>query len=161
MSTLGAELSLVTAYLDIERARFEERLTVEIAVPNELHSAALPPLLIQPLVENAIKHGIAPFRRRGRLALGARLDESMGDSPALIITVHDSGPGLQDVESETHRRHGVGLRNVEERLALVYGDAGALLLTSSPGKGTTAELRVPFVRAFPNRISLTAKAETR
>lgn len=161
MSTLGAELSLVTAYLDIERARFEERLTVEIAVPNELHSAALPPLLIQPLVENAIKHGIAPFRRRGRLALCARLDESAGGSPALIITVHDSGPGLQDVESETHRRHGVGLRNVEERLALVYGDAGALLLTSSPGKGTTAELRVPFVRAFPNRISLTAKAETR
>ena len=145
MSTLGAELSLITAYLDIERARFEERLSVDIDVPFALHSAAIPPLLIEPLVENAIKHGIAPFQRPGRLVLRARLDPMASHSTALLITVQDSGPGLREIENEMHASLGVGLRNIEERLEHVYGDAGTLRLTSSPGSGTTAELRIPYV----------------
>jgi two-component system, LytTR family, sensor kinase len=157
MSTLGAELSLITAYLDIERARFEERLSVEIDVPVALHSAAIPPLLIEPLVENAIKHGIAPFRRPGRLVLRARLDPPSGPSRALIITVQDSGPGLREIENEMHGsladglRNGIGLRNIDERLEHVYGDAATLRLTSSANTGTTAELRVPFVPSSPKR----------
>jgi len=152
MSTLGAELLLIMAYLDIERARFEERLSVEVDIPRALHSAVIPPLLIQPLVENAIKHGIAPFQRRGRLMLRARLDSPPGGSSALIITVQDSGPGLDGTESDMHGRLGVGLRNIEERLAHVYGDGGTLRLTSSAGNGTTAELRVPFTTSHLPRV---------
>jgi hypothetical protein len=158
MSTLGAELSLITAYLDIERARFEERLSVEIDVPSALHYAAIPPLLIEPLVENAIKHGIAPFQRPGRLVLRARLDPPSGQSKALVITVQDSGPGLRDIDSQMHGRLGVGLRNIEERLEHVYGDAGALRLTSSAGTGMTAELRIPFVPSPPTGIRTDARS---
>jgi two-component system, LytTR family, sensor kinase len=141
-STLGAELALLRAYLEIEQARFEERLTVEIDVPLRLLNAQLPPLLVQPLVENAIKHGIAPFRRAGRLALRARVD----DDGTLVITVEDSGPGLgAAVDIRDRPGNGVGLRNIEERLARAYGDRGVLRLTSTPERGTTAELRVPYV----------------
>ena len=157
MSTLGAELSLITAYLDIERARFEERLSVEIDIPVDLHGAAIPPLLIEPLVENAIKHGIAPFQRPGRLVLRARRDPPTGPSSALVITVQDSGPGLREIGSEMHPGLGVGLRNIEERLEHVYGDDGTLRLTWSGGTGTTAELRVPFVPASSKRVLTDAR----
>jgi hypothetical protein len=149
MSTLGAELSLVAAYLDIEQARFEDRLAVEVDVPAPLHVAVLPPLLVQPLVENAIKHGIAPFRRGGRLQLRARLEGPAASGGVLVITVENSGPGLHDVEPAMHDRPGVGLKNVEDRLARVYGPAGTFRLTSAAADGaavTTAELRLPFTR---------------
>jgi two-component system LytT family sensor kinase len=144
-STLGEELGVLRAYLEIEQARFEDRLSVEIDVPAALQGAQLPPLLVQPLVENAIKHGIAPFRRHGRLTLRARLD---GKPDVLVITVEDSGPGLGGVDEPVGRRSaGVGLRNVEERLARAYGDNASLRLTSSPGRGTIAELRLPYMAA--------------
>ncbi len=149
MSTLGAELSLVMAYVDIEKARFEERLALEIDIPVALHAAELPPLLIQPLVENAIKHGIAPFRRAGVLVLRARLERSTERSSVLVVTVEDSGPGLRGVEDGIHDWPAVGLKNIEERLARVYGEAGTLRLTSVSGSGTTAELRVPFTPSSP------------
>lgn len=145
MSTLGAELSFVTAYLDIEQARFEERLTVAIEVPAALHVAVIPTLLIQPLVENAIKHGIAPFSRRGRLAIRARI-EAAGAASVLVITVADSGPGLRDVERASSGP-GMGLKNIEERLSRAYGEQGTLRLISTTGIGTTAEVRLPFTRA--------------
>jgi two-component system, LytTR family, sensor kinase len=157
MSTVGAELSLVMAYLDIEKARFEDRLTVEIDVPVALHAAVLPPLLIQPLIENAIKHGIAPFRRRGLLVLRARLEQSTDSASVLVVTVEDSGPGLRDVESAMHDRPGVGLRNIEDRLARVYGTGGTLHLTSVPGRGTTAELRMPFALSSPKDFPADAR----
>jgi LytS/YehU family sensor histidine kinase len=153
MSTLGAELSLVMAYLDIEKARFEDRLGVEIDIPVALRSAVLPPLLIQPLVENAIKHGIAPFRRRGVLALRARLERSAEESPTLVVTVEDSGSGLRGVEAGIRNSPSVGIRNIEERLARVYGEAGTLTLTSVSGNGTTAQLRVPFTQASSNNVA--------
>jgi two-component system LytT family sensor kinase len=142
MSTLGAELSLVSAYLDIEQARFEERLSVEVDVPATLHSLAIPPLLIQPLVENAIKHGIAPFHRPGRLVLRAIVQRDTHGRDSLVITVADTGPGLHAAPHGFHS-HGVGLRNIEERLVHVYGDSASLSVSSLPGCGTTAELRLP------------------
>jgi len=153
MSTLGAELSLVIAYLDIEQARFEDRLSVQIDVPDVLHSAVIPALVIQPLVENAIKHGIAPFRRRGRLLVHARVEPAERSSATLIITVEDTGPGLRDVESAVSHRPGVGLRNIEERLARIYGEAGALRLMARAGVGTTAEVRLPVTFSSPKGIS--------
>ena len=146
MSTLGAELSFVTAYLDIEQARFEERLTVDIDVPAGLHVAVIPTLLIQPLVENAIKHGIAPFSRRGRLVICARVEEAVGTASVLVIRVADSGPGLRDMERAS-ARPGMGLKNIEERLSRAYGERGTLRLISIAGIGTTAEVRLPFSRA--------------
>ena len=109
-STLGSELSLVLAYLDIEQARFEERLSIEIDVPRELHAAFMPPLIVQPLVENAIKHGIAPFRRQGRLAVRARVDRGQYGADSLVVTVTDSGPGIHDAGSARSPEPGVGLR---------------------------------------------------
>jgi signal transduction histidine kinase len=147
-STLGAELALLRAYLEIEQARFEERLSVEIDVPATLFDAQLPPLLVQPLVENAIKHGIAPFRRPGRLALHARIEPD----EMLVITVHDTGPGLGDsATTQARAGNGVGLRNIEERLARSYGERAQLRLTSTAETGTTAELRVPYVRVSTTR----------
>ena len=146
-STLGAEISLVAAYLEVEQARFEERLTVEIDVPASLYAATIPPLLLQPLVENAIKHGIVPFRRRGRLILHAHLERPGGGDGALVVTVQDSGPGLADAHGDARRRAGVGLNNIEERLTRMYGDDASLRLSSKAGVGTTAELRVPFRRS--------------
>jgi signal transduction histidine kinase len=142
-STLGSELALITAYLDIERARFEERLTVEIVGPDDLHALAIPPLLIQPLVENAIKHGVAPYRQDGRLSLRARVDHEGAGAMTLVIQVEDSGPGLS-TSVRLPRGTGVGLRNLEQRLERIYGDAASFALTSRPGGGTTAELRLPL-----------------
>ena len=146
-STLGEELALLRAYLEIEQARFEERLTVEIDVPVTLLDAEVPPLLVQPLVENAIKHGIAPFRRAGQLTLRARVETEA----TLIVTVWDSGPGFDDADLAPRPGNGVGLRNVEERLARAYGPQGSLSLTSQPGHGTTAELRMPYIEVGAER----------
>jgi LytS/YehU family sensor histidine kinase len=106
----------------------------------------IPTLLIQPLVENAIKHGIAPFSRRGRLAIRARVEEAGDRARVLVITVTDSGPGLRDVE-RAPARPGLGLRNIEQRLSRSYGESGTLRVTSSAGSGTTAEVRLPFTRS--------------
>src|SRR5439155_11979257 len=74
LTTLGREIELIESYLDIERARFDERLRVRIDVPAALRQIRLPPLILQPIVENAIKHGIAPLRRGGEVSVTARLD---------------------------------------------------------------------------------------
>jgi two-component system, LytTR family, sensor kinase len=130
---------------------------VEVDVPVSLHGAVLPPLLIQPLIENAIKHGIAPFRRAGLLALRGRLEQPAGSASVLIVAVEDSGPGLRNVASTMRDRPGVGLRNIEDRHARVYGTAGTLRLTSPPGRGTTAELRLPFSLSSPKHLPADAR----
>ena len=146
-ATLGEELKLIAAYLDIERERFEERLRVSVDVPTELLSLKLPSLLVQPLVENAIKHGIAPARLGGEVTLSARLEREDGDRNArgdtLSIKVRDTGVGASEIELARGRRRGVGLSNVEERLRSYCGQAGSLSIQSAPGAGTTVELRLP------------------
>ena len=91
-TTLGRELELIESYLDIERARFEQRLRVRIDVPAALRDLRVPPLLLQPLVENAVKHGIAPQRLGGEVTVTARLEPD-GDRRALVLVVHDTGAG--------------------------------------------------------------------
>jgi hypothetical protein len=142
VTTLGREVDLIEAYLDIERARFEERLRVTIRVPEPLRHLRLPPLLLQPLVENAVKHGIAPERLGGDLLVEARLHEVSGHSD-LIITVRDTGAGARATELQHGREERVGLSNIERRLAVQYGAAADLTLRSAPGLGTTATLRIP------------------
>jgi signal transduction histidine kinase len=143
LTTLGREIEMIEAYLDIERARFDERLRVRIDVPASLRTVRVPPLVVQPLVENAVKHGIAPELRGGRLSVTARLEQSPTSGPMLAVIVQDSGAGATERELERGRRDGVGLRNIERRLAVQYGDRAALTIRSEPGAGTTVEIRLP------------------
>ena len=142
-TTLGRELEIVEAYLEIERARFEDRLRVRIDVPGALRSARVPPLLLQPLVENAVKHGVAPQRLGGQVTVIARLDRIAGDTYQLWITVQDTGAGTTPDALQRGRQRGLGLENVERRLAHQYGAAASLDIRSSPGQGTTVDIRLP------------------
>lgn len=141
-TTLGRELDLIEAYLDIERARFEHRLRVTIDVPNHLKHFRLPPLLLQPLVENAVKHGIAPQLVGGQVTVYARLDGATA-ARSLLLGVQDTGCGSTDAVLQCGRTTGVGLRNVERRLACQYGTEASLSIRTHLGAGTTVELRLP------------------
>jgi signal transduction histidine kinase len=143
LTTFGHELDIVESYLEIERARYEERLQVRIEVSPELREARIPPRLLQPLVENAVKHGVAPNRFGGRVTISARLERTVGNAHELSVTVHDTGTGVTDSQLERGRERGLGLRNVERRLACQYGATASLIIRSSPGEGTMVEIRFP------------------
>jgi two-component system LytT family sensor kinase len=138
-STLGEEIDLITSYLDIEHARFEERLRVSIAVPEELRDVAVPTLLLQPLVENAVKHGIAGRREGGAVHVAASREGA-----GLRVTVKDTGIGFDPMATG---RSGVGLRSVGERLRAHYGSKATLQIHSAMGAGTTVQLDLPVSRA--------------
>jgi two-component system LytT family sensor kinase len=144
-TTLGRELEIVEAYLDIERARFEHRLRVTVDVPSRLRNIRLPPLLLQPVVENAVKHGIGHKQSGGHVLIRARVDRTDDDQRRLALTVEDTGAGATAQALERGRASGVGLRNVERRLACQYGDAASLSIRTVPDEGTIVELRVPLV----------------
>ena len=142
-TTLGRELELVEAYLDIERERFENRLQVTIEVPVRLRAIRVPALIIQPLVENAVKHGISAKRLGGALAVRAAIEHIAGAGRHLTITVEDTGAGASGPALARGRELGVGLKNVERRLGCHYGDAGSLSIRSVPDVGTTVRMRLP------------------
>ena len=145
-TTLGRELEIVEAYLDIEKARFEQRLRVTIDVPAALRDIALPPLLLQPLVENAVKHGIAHQQRGGDVAIRARAERIDDQQPhQLVITVEDTGAGASSQTLQRGRSAGLGLRNVERRLECQYGTSASLSVRTAPGEGMTVEIRMPAV----------------
>lgn len=145
-TTLGEELKLIESYLDIERARFEERLRVRFDVSDELRELLIPSLLLQPIVENAIKHGIAPLRAGGEIHISAETKDD-----ALCITVRDTGAGTSLEHLTQGRRNGVGLGNVEQRLRLCCGAVGNLTIDTEAGKGATVNLYVP-IRLSPPQI---------
>jgi two-component system LytT family sensor kinase len=140
-TTLGREIDLIEAYLDIERARFEQRLRVDIDVPARLRHIRLPPLIIQPLVENAVKHGVAAKSAGGDITIRASIDEA--GRRTLVVVVRDTGAGISPAALEQGRERGVGLRNIERRLQVQYGAAASLSIQSMPDQGTTVELRIP------------------
>jgi sensor histidine kinase YesM len=142
-TTLGRELEVVESYLDIERARFEDRLRVHIDVPTQLRSARVPPLLLQPLVENAVKHGIAPRRVGGEITVTAALERHINQQAELHLSIKDTGIGSTDVALRGGREHGLGLRNVERRLTCHYGRHASLTVHTALGQGTTVEIRLP------------------
>jgi signal transduction histidine kinase len=151
VATLGQELDLVEAYLSIERARFEDRVRLRLEVPPALRGLLVPPLVVQPLVENAIKHGIGPRRYGGEIAIRARL-ESMDARPrVLVIEVSDSGIGVSEAALHLGRSRGLGLANIEKRLKAHYGDEATLSLVSRVDEGTCVTLRVPA--AVPPRTA--------
>jgi two-component system LytT family sensor kinase len=155
-ATLGQEIELIESYLDIERARFEDRLRVMIDVPPSLRQIRVPALLIQPLVENAIKHGVSPCRAGGEVMILARLARGGGDQTfatagapmsaeeTLQIWVRDTGAGASDRELARGRARGIGLQNVEQRIKRHYGGAATFGIRSASGVGTTVELGLPI-----------------
>lgn len=138
---LDYELEFVRRYLDLQRLRLGDRLEVRTRIDSEARGARVPALVLQPLVENAIEHGIAGRRAGGRVEIEAR---RAGES--LVITVRDDGPGADGGAggAEDVQGAGVALRNIRERLARLYGDRAGLGLESEPGRGTIARLVVPY-----------------
>jgi two-component system LytT family sensor kinase len=143
-STLGRELDVIEAYLDIERARFEQRLRVSLDVPARLRHIRLPPLVLQPLVENAVKHGVAQRAAGGEVTIQARVELSGDGQRQLAVRIVDTGAGVSTDMLERGREHGVGLRNVERRLQGQYGANASLSIRSTPGSGTSVEVRIPL-----------------
>ena len=134
MSTLGAELERALAYLEILKIRMGPRLEVQVDVPETLRATPLPPMMLQTLVENAIKHGLEPRTGGGTVWIRARA----GDD-GVAITVADDGDGFNAATSGT----GIGLKNVRERLQLRYGERAGLAVVANFPAGVAATLTVP------------------
>ncbi|MFC0679661.1 sensor histidine kinase [Lysobacter korlensis] len=134
LSTLGAELERALAYLEILRIRMGPRLAVQIDVPDALRGTPLPPMMLQTLVENAIKHGLEPRTGGGTVWIRAR--QSDGE---VAVTVADDGDGFSTKSSGT----GIGLKNVRERLRLVYDNRAALAVVANFPTGVAATITVP------------------
>jgi sensor histidine kinase YesM len=132
-TTLGAEGDLIAAYLDVLQVRFASRLRYAIDIAPALATFPIPPMLLQPLVENSIRHGIEPRVAGGEVRVSAVRD---GDS--VRIEVRDSGVGFA---AATHG--GTGLTNLRERLRLLYGEAAGFSIGDNPGGGAVVTLRIP------------------
>ena len=133
---LDDELDVLSHYLEIERTRFADRLDVAMDVEDGARGALVPTLILQPLVENAIKHGIAPRGEGGRVEIAAhRLNGH------LVVHVCDDGPG---VPLNGPTRNGVGLQNTRDRLEKLYGEDAELILRNRPDGGLDAEVRLPY-----------------
>jgi two-component system, LytTR family, sensor kinase len=135
-SALRSEVEFARRYLDIERARFGERLTVEEDLPGDTLACLVPTLILQPLLENAIRHGIERSESRGTIWISARRDAGH-----LVLRVADSGPGLQ---ASNGARKGIGLANTRARIRELHGDAGDLRLSERAGGGLEVEIRLPW-----------------
>jgi anti-sigma regulatory factor (Ser/Thr protein kinase) len=155
-STLEAELKLIESYLEIEKARFEERLTVKIEVPKDLLKIRVPSLILQPLVENAVKHGISESKNGGEIGIFARLENENG-AVFLKLTVSNTGNFLDEKEFSERRERGVGLNNIEQRLRNYYGKAARFDIESR--NGTRAEIILP-VSAAENLTPSRKEAKT-
>ena len=103
----------------------------------------IPPLVLQPLVENAVKHGIANKQVGGDVMIRARIDRGSNGTHQLLVVIHDSGAGSTPDAVKQGRESGVGLDNVERRLACQYGAAASLSIQTAVGHGTTVEVRLP------------------
>jgi sensor histidine kinase YesM len=136
-TTLGQEVELCEAYLNILRTRLGPRLSFSIDVPTELRAFAIPPNLLISLVENAIKHGIEPSADGGSIEVRARRRDDR-----LVVEVADTGRGI--VASVAQPGGGVGLANVRERLAALYGSRGRFTLSPIEPRGTLAALEIPI-----------------
>jgi sensor histidine kinase YesM len=142
---LGQELSVIRPYLDIQKMRMEDRLQIQWDIPEGLNSAEMPNMMVLSLVENAFKHGLEPKAEGGTLVLRAEVSHGK-----LVVTVKDSGVGYFPADatatSETSQG-GFGLKNIRDRLALIYGEQASLsirALEPYEGAGTLAVLSLPY-----------------
>ena len=132
-TTLGQEMEMIKSYLSIQKVRMGERLTFAIDFPESLSERPLPPMLLQPLVENAVKHGLEPRVEGGKISV-----EASENGEVVRVTIADTGEGFSAYEQT-----GIGLANVRERIRLIYGDRGRLLLEENTPHGVKAIIEVP------------------
>ena len=151
-TTLGRERDLIQCYLKIERERFEERLVFDLDVPDYLAHMAIPSLIVQPLVENAVKHGIATTRGGGTILVSARLDSE------LRVMVRNTGAPLG---AGTATDGGIGLENVRRRLQHYYGSAASLDVARDDSGATVAALRLPTGDADDEDLQVSARSAAR
>ncbi|MFM7376938.1 MAG: sensor histidine kinase [Erythrobacter sp.] len=148
--SLAQEIETLQLYLDIERMRFEERLRTHFEIDDVAKTAQLPAMLLQPLVENAIKYAVSTQEEGAQIALTARV---IGER--LRLTVEDTGPGMDDTPRDPSAppvpgrpvSTGVGLANIRNRLAQAYGDNHLFETKSEAGGGFTVLIEIPFTRA--------------
>jgi len=138
LANLSAELEAQRKYLEIERTRFDDKLKVNFDIEPGLENARLPSLLLQPILENAIKYAITPRIEGGSIEVAARRE-----GETLRITIDDDGPGLPP-EGEPRRRRGVGLANARERLELIYGQRAGLTARNREPNGCRVEIWLPL-----------------
>jgi two-component system LytT family sensor kinase len=145
--TLREELEAIDEYLDIESIRFGPRLHVEKSIDPASLEIVVPSMLLQPLVENSIKHGLSPKIGEGRITI-----KSVREKDHVIIDVIDNGVGVGPAHVERVQAGGIGLRNVNERLKVIYGANYQLQLDSVPGQGTCARIVIPEL-VVPARLT--------
>jgi two-component system LytT family sensor kinase len=145
--TLREELESIDEYLDIEVVRFGPHLRVVKQISPDTLDVIVPSMLLQPLVENSIKHGLSRKVGGGRITIRSRMHEGHA-----IIEVHDDGVGIAEERLDNALGTGIGLSNVNERLRTIYGATYRLKLTSTPGEGTCASVDIPDIAA-PERVT--------
>jgi two-component sensor histidine kinase len=136
---LVQELEFIAVYTGIEQKRFGERLRVEQSVPDELMKALVPALLLQPLVENAIRHGVEPQRGQGLISIVGKKEGGR-----LLLVVQDNGRGLPDSDARSPSRRGVGFANTRARLQALYGDEQSFSFGRAEPQGCRAVIHLPF-----------------
>ena len=140
---LAQEIAFLERYLEIMQIRFQDQLEIEIQVGDDAREALVPSLILQPLVENAVKHGVDKISGRGKIRIQARREVER-----LVLTVSDNGPGPSATGSQLNGERdgetGVGLQNIRQRLEQLYGSAQSLTLSEAPGGGTAAQIVMPF-----------------
>jgi hypothetical protein len=136
VTNLGREVDMVSAYLNLLKMRMEERLAIDLQIPDGLRSAAFPPMMLQSMVENAIKHGLECKPEGGSLKVTAEVAHNK-----LRVTVIDDGVGFGVMPSNGT---GLGLTNIRERLKLLHGDAGQLHIAANSPSGVIATIEVPY-----------------
>jgi two-component system LytT family sensor kinase len=145
--TLREELESIDEYLAIEVVRFGPQLRVVKQISPDTLDIILPSMLLQPLVENSIKHGLSRKVGGGQITIRARMKETHA-----IIEVEDNGHGMTEDRLESALGSGIGLSNVNERLRTIYGAGSRLKLTSTPGEGTCVSVEIPEI-AIPERVT--------
>ncbi len=152
--TLEEEIAILEKYLSIEQVRFRDRLDVSIAIDPQVASARVPSFLLQPLVENAIKHGLPGRGARGTISI--RASSENGD---LAVTVRDNGPGPRASTIDTSS--GIGLRNTRRRLDALYPGRHSLDLVAAEGGGAEVRVRIPLSLSQPAPAVKAAAARRR
>jgi two-component system LytT family sensor kinase len=143
-TTLAEELHSIDQYLNLERARFGDRLQVRLQVAPEVLAVAVPFLALQPLVENAVRHGLA-----GKTGVGTISIVAQDAGAECLISIEDDGVGMDPAALATRSEDGthVGLGNIDDRLRSVFGDGFGLVVETAPDAGTKVSMRIPKFHA--------------
>src|SRR4030095_2143799 len=136
---LRQEMYFLRRYLEIQQIRFQDQLRVTLDVPDELLDACVPSLILQPLVENAIKHGVTSRGEGGEVTVGIASDDRR-----LRVTVRDDGPGITATAARASGGNGVGLANTRARLEQLYGDRQRFSVSNHPDGGALVEITIPL-----------------